>query len=179
VKGVIFNLLEGVVTEELGEDAWDEVLAQTGVDGAYTALGTYPHEELFSLVNVAGPQLGMTTDETVRWFGRRALGMLAERYPQLFSPHASTTGFLLTLNNIIHPEVRKLYPGADVPVFDYRITEADRVVMGYHSARGLCSFGEGLIDGSAEHFGESAAVEQTSCVKRGDPECVFDVKVSR
>jgi hypothetical protein len=178
MKGVVFNLLEQVVSEEAGEAAWERAITDAGVDGAYTSLGTYPHEELHSLAASVADQLGMEPDEVVRMFGRRALGKLAVIYPQLFAPHVRTLSFLETLNDIIHPEVRKIYPGADLPVFDYRLVEADRMLMGYVSNRGLCSFGHGLIEGAAEHFGETVEVGQPRCVKRNDPECVFEVVVT-
>ena len=178
MKGVVFNLLEEVVSEEAGEAAWDKAIADSGVEGAYTSLGTYPHTELEALVGSLSAQLGVQADEAVEWFGRHALGKLAVLYPDLFAAHDSTLPFLRTLNDIIHPEVRKLYPGADVPIFDYRVSEADRLIMGYRSQRGLCFFGQGLIEGAGTHFGESLEVAQTTCEKRGDAECVFEVVVS-
>jgi len=72
-------------------------------------------------------------------------------------------------------QVRKLYPGADVPVFDYRVVEGDRMLMGYKSKRSLCFFGQGLIEGAAVHYGDDLRVSQPSCEKRGDAECVFEV----
>jgi hypothetical protein len=175
MKGVVFNLLEQVVSEEAGESAWENAILEAGVDGAYTSLGNYSHEELQALVGSLAPQLGMAPDETIVWFGRKALPKLAVAYPQLFEPHGRALSFLETLNDIIHPEVRKLYPGADVPVFDYRLVESDRMLMGYQSRRGLCFFGEGLIQGAAEYFSENLEVAQTTCEKRGDAECVFEV----
>lgn len=178
MKGVVFNLLEQVVSEEAGEAAWEQAIAESGVDGAYTSLGTYHHEELAALVVSLSAQLDLEPDEAVLWFGKRALPKLASIYPQLFKAHEGTLSFLGTLNDIIHPEVRKLYPGADVPVFDYRLVESHRMLMGYRSQRGLCYFGHGLIEGSGEFFGESLEVAQTTCEKRGDPECVFEVVVA-
>jgi hypothetical protein len=120
----------------------------------------------------------MSEDDVVRWFGRRALPLLAERYPQFFDPHESTRPFLLTLNDIIHPEVRKIYPGAGVPVFDYDASSEDVLVMGYSSERKLCALGHGLIEGAADHYGERAEVEQPHCMKRGDERCVFHIALS-
>ncbi len=178
MKGVVFNLLEQVVSEEAGEAAWEQAIAESGVDGAYTSLGTYPHDEFRALaVSLAG-QLGVEPDEAVLWFGRHALPKLAAAYPQLFDPFESTLPFLGTLNEIIHPEVRKLYPGADVPVFDYRLVESDRMLMGYRSQRGLCYFGQGLIEGTGDHYGDNLKVAQPTCEKRGDAECVFEVVVA-
>jgi hypothetical protein len=178
MKGVVFNLLEQVVSEEAGEAAWEQAIAESGVDGAYTSLGTYPHSELQALVLSLSEQLKVEPDEAVEWFGRHALPKLAVAYPELFEAHTTTLSFLATLNDIIHPEVRKLYPGADVPLFDYRLVESDRMLMGYRSERGLCFFGQGLIEGAGRHFDENLKVAQTTCQKRGDAECVFEVVVA-
>ena len=178
MKGVVFNLLEDVVTEEAGEAAWEKALSDSGVDGVYTSLGTYSHEELVALGECIAVQQGSNVDETITWFGRKALPKLASAYPELFDPHSSILPFLATLNDIIHPEVRKLYPGADVPVFDYRLVESDRMLMGYRSNRGLCTFGQGLIEGAAKHYSQKVEVAQPTCQKRGDVECVFEVVVT-
>ncbi len=44
MKGIIFNLVEDVVTQENGPDAWDDLLDAAHVDGAYTAVGSYDDE---------------------------------------------------------------------------------------------------------------------------------------
>ena len=175
MKGVVFNLLEEIVTREHGEDAWDDLLDATGLEGAYTSLGGYPDDDLLQLVAAASNALGMPPDDVVRWFGRNALPLLAERYPQLFEPHDSARPFVLTLNDIIHPEVRNLYPGADVPVFDFDTSSDEVLVMGYASHRQLCAFAEGLLEGAADHFGETVAIEQPACMNRGDPKCVLEI----
>lgn len=122
--------------------------------------------------------LGIEPDEVVRRFGRAAIPLFHARYPEFFTPHTQLIPFLLTLNDIIHPEVRKLYPGALVPTFSYEASDGSQVVMAYTSERGLCPLGEGLIAGAADHYGETATVSQPSCMKRGDERCVFDVSVA-
>ena len=82
----------------------------------------------------------------MRWYGRNALPLLAERYPAFFAPHTEARGFVLTLNEIIHPEVRKLYPGAITPAFAFDASDPDRLVMDTapsgacaHLRKGCCS----------------------------------------
>ena len=104
--------------------------------------------------------------------------MLATRYPDFFTPHTDTRSFLLTLNDIIHPEVRKLYPGAITPVFDFDTSSAETLRIGYNSPRRLCALAEGFILGAAEHFGQKAEVMQPQCVYHGDAKCVFHVRFS-
>ena len=178
MKGVVFNLLEQLVARDFGEDTWDALLDASGLDGVYTSLGSYPDEDLAKLVSAASDVLAMPADDVVSWLGRNALPLFAERYPQLFEPHDSTRSFVLTLNDIIHPEVRKLYPGADVPEFDFDVREGG-VVMGYRSHRKLCSFAEGLLLGAADHYGERLTIEQPVCMKRGGAQCVLELAFAR
>lgn len=174
MKGIVFNLLEQVVVDEHGEDVWEALLDQAGVSGAYTAVGTYDDSDLVALVNAASAALGLDFDTVVRWFGGRAIPLLAERYPNFFEGHDSTKSFVLTLNDIIHPEVRKLFPGAYAPEFDFEEAPGVDVRLGYRSHRGLCSFAEGLLDGAAAHNGQTARIEQPECTKLGHSRCVFE-----
>ena len=57
MKGIIFNVAEATVSDEFGEDAWDDLLDAAGLDGAYTALGDYPVEQLVALVTAASDKL--------------------------------------------------------------------------------------------------------------------------
>jgi hypothetical protein len=171
VKGVVFGLLEQSVVGQYGEDAWDGLLERSGLAGAYTSLGSYPDGDLERLVAEAGSTLGLPDQDIIRWFGREALPLLAASYPEFFSPHAATRPFLFTLNEIIHPEVRKIYPGADVPWFDISETPTGDIVMGYDSHRRLCAFAEGLIQGAAAHYAEPVAIAQPTCMLRDDAAC--------
>ena len=167
----MFNLLESLVVEHHGEETWEQLIEAAEVDGSYTSLGSYPDEDLFALVGAASQALGLPPDDVVRWFGRNAMPLFAERYPALFAEYDDTRTFVLALNDIIHPEVRKLYPGAIVPEFDYDLSDPAQLLMDYHSPRQLCAFAEGLVLGAADHFGETAAIEQPLCMHRGDPRC--------
>jgi len=176
MKGIIFNLLEQAVCRTHGDDSWDDLLDAAHLRGAYTSVGSYPDEDLTKLVTAAVQSFQMPADEIVRWFGREALPLLAEKHPNFFAGHSSTRSFLMTLNDIIHPEVRKIYPGAMVPQFDYDTTSSQRVlVIGYRSTRLLCALAAGLIDGAAAHYGETVRVEQSQCTKREDPVCEFRI----
>lgn len=173
MKGIIFNLVEEVVRDRFGEDTWDDLLDAAGLDGAYTSLGSYPDEELLRLVGAASEALGLPPADVVRTLGEAAIPLLATRYPFFFEPHTSTKSFLLTLNDIIHPEVRKLYPGADVPTFGFEESSDDTLVLRYHSERKLCALAEGFVLGAAAHFGERAEIDQPACMLRGDEDCLL------
>lgn len=179
MKGIVFNLLEEVVTREHGEEVWDALLVDAGVPGVYTSLGSYPDVDLFAIVGAASARRGVDADTMLRWFGLQALPLLARKYPEFFAAHSSTRPFLLTLNHVIHPEVRKLDAAADVPVFDFELIGDHGLRMGYASPRRLCSLAEGLIESAAIHFGETAHIEQTACMKDGAAKCQLVVAVSK
>lgn len=178
VKGIVFDLLEGAVVRAHGEAVWDDLLEAVGLDGVYTSLGSYPDGHLAALVGAASTATGQSPQAIIRWFGREALPALATAYPGFFDPHRDTRAFLLTLNDIIHPEVRKLYPGADVPTFGFATAADGTITMRYGSPRRLCAFAEGLIEGAAAHFGQTAAIDQPQCMLRGDELCTIEVRVA-
>lgn len=179
MKGIIFNLIERIVVESYDEDTWDDLLDSAGLDGAYSSLGSYDDQDLTKIVAAASQALDMEPSEVVRMVGQRALPMMAELYPGFFSPHTNARSFILALNDIIHPEVRKLYPGADVPVFDFDTRRDDLLIVGYHSHRKMCSFALGLIAGAAIYYGETALIEEPLCMHRGDEHCEFRLAFSK
>lgn len=179
MKGIIFNLLQETVSQEFGEDTWDQLLSAADLDGAYTTLGNYPDEDLFKLVGAASAALKLPPEAIVRWFGVKALPILAKKYPAFFDRHQSTRPFILTLNGIIHPEVKKLYPGADTPDFDFDTSSPETLVMIYRSKRKLCHLAEGLIEGAAGQFNEVASIQHPECMHRGDTCCRLELSFSR
>src|SRR4030042_6831629 len=97
VKGIVFDLLQQAVSNTYGEDTWDALLDDAGLDGAYTAVGSYPDEQLLALVGAGAKKFDIDADALTRWFGRACVPLLSRRYATFFAPHTSTRAFLLTL----------------------------------------------------------------------------------
>ncbi|WP_066555087.1 heme NO-binding domain-containing protein [Croceicoccus bisphenolivorans] len=179
MKGIVFNLLEEVVTADLGADAWFELVEASAVSGVYTSVGSYPDEDLYKLVEVASQGLGLSPDEILRDFGRKAMPLLAARYGALFSGHEHSRSFILSVNDIIHPEVRKLYSGAACPHFHFQQGANGRLMVGYRSPRNLCQLAHGFVHGAADHFGNEVEITHDLCMKDGDPICRMALEWSR
>jgi hypothetical protein len=131
------------------------------------------------LVSEAAKTLQKPSEAILRWFGRNAMPLLAEKYPSFFAGPNTTRRFLLSLNDIIHPEVRKLYPGAHVPIFDFDSSSPDVLVVGYKSERKLCALAHGFVEGAADHYREDLSFVQTQCMHRGDEKCVFRIHFTK
>jgi len=176
MKGVVFNLLEQAVTDAHGDDTWIDLLEEADVGGAYTSLGSYPDSEMIALVGAAANKLDLQAADVLRWFGRAAMPLLAERYHPFFVGHVSARSFVLSVNDIIHPEVRKLYSGAGCPHFHFSQDADQRLVIGYQSPRQMCHLAHGFVEGAADHYRESVAIEHLSCMLEGDALCRLAVR---
>jgi hypothetical protein len=170
MKGVLFNIIEEVVVAKLGPGPWDELLTTTGLPGIYTSLGSYPDAELYQLVAACADLAETNQSDLLHMIGEESIALLFDRYPKFFhdAPHARA--FILSLNTIIHPEVRKLYAGAACPHFNF-VEAENTITMGYNSPRQLCHLAHGFILGLARHYGETIEVHQPTCMHDGAPMC--------
>lgn len=159
MKGVIFNSLFDAVVEMGGEELWDELLARSGLVGSYTSLGTYDDGELLALVGAAAEVLGRSVDETVELVGELVAPRLAGRHPSLVAEHEGTVSLLCSLNDVIHPEVLKLYPNASVPDFTTLRRDGNELDLLYRSERNLPALAAGLIRGAANLYDERVVMD--------------------
>ena len=173
MQGIVFNLLEEVITRSHGVEAWYQMNGVAGITASYQPHAGYDDGELIRLVEAAASVLSMPKREVLRWFGRSAIPLLAERYRGFFLGHADTRAFLLTLNDIIHPEVRRLYPSAAPPRFDFKSVPDGSLRLGYRSERKLCALAEGFILGAADHYRQTVSIDHSICMHRGDNRCLL------
>jgi len=175
MKGVIFNSLAEAIIEIGGEDMWDDLLVRAGLSGAYTSLGSYDEGDLALLIGAAAEVLDVSEEEATVYAGRLVTPKLADRHSDLVASHTDTISLLCDLNDVIHPEVRKLYPNAQVPDFTTLHRGPDQLVLRYQSERNLVSLATGLILGAAELFDETVEIE-TEPTEGG---CIFRLEFKR
>lgn len=178
MKGVLFNVVEAVIHELDGEDAWDDVLEASGVSGAYTSLGDYPDGEMSALVVATAARFKLSTDAVLVVTGRRGFRHLVAHHPELVSQYRDVLGLVADLNDVIHPEVRKLYPAAAPPHFCSTPRDGG-LRLEYRSSRGLCRLVEGLLLGAGDYYGQTVEVGHATCVRAGGDVCLLDVVAAR
>jgi hypothetical protein len=177
VKGVLFNIVEDVVTRALGADEWDDIVDAAAVSGAYTSLGNYPDADLGAIVDTVADRLSMSVADTLRLVGRLGFEHLAARAPELLATHSDWRSVLLSLDEIIHPEVLKIYPDSEVPGSDVS-TDGDALLFGYTSSRNMCALADGLIVGCGSWYGTELHVDHVTCVHADDSSCTMRVTES-
>ena len=162
MKGIIFTELLEMVEEQFSLDMVDQIIDSCELEsgGAYTAVGTYSHEELLQLVRELSAESGIPAPALVQAFGERAFGVFASKYSVLFDGIPTAFDFLKRVEDFVHVEVLKLYPDAELPTFEWNQPADDTLVLVYSSARPFADLAVGLINGCAAHFNESLALER-------------------
>lgn len=177
MKGVVFDILRDMVENNYGLEGWQEVLDKAGSDGIYVSTKTYDDAELMALVRAASDITEIAINDLVFSFGEYMIPKFHKRFPTFFENSPSFIKFLVSVDQIIHVEVRKLYPDAGLPTFDYSEESENTLTMVYKSPRKLCQLAEGLISGSAKHFKQRYTIEHNPCMHTGDDHCVLKIKL--
>lgn len=159
MKGVIFSELLRWVEEAFSPALADLMIqnAQVPNDGAYTAIGNYPHEQALSmigqLVELTGKPVGELADAYGYWLAQR----FAELYPQFFVGFTDAKSFLKAIDGIHQKEVALLYPDAKTPSVVAEVDGEDLIVS-YASHRPFADVAYGLIRGYIDFFSDDLVV---------------------
>lgn len=161
MKGMVFTELL-----EMIEDKWGSVALQKVIDGAnlpnngaYTSVGTYPHGEAVAIVQSLSAYTGIAADGLLEAFGYHLFGRLAAGFPNLLATVSDPFEVLLNIEQLIHVEVKKLYPDARPPMFHGKLLDSGKLEMVYESSRGMGSLAVGLMKGCGDFFKQPLKVE--------------------
>lgn len=161
MKGIVFTELLGMVASTWSEDMVDDIIgdAELPSGGAYTSVGTYDHSEIVALVGALSARTGIPGNTLVCTFGHHMFGRFSALYPEFFAGIDDAMDFLERVETVIHVEVLKLYPDAQLPRFEVS-RSADRMQLVYLSPRHMGDLAAGLIDGCIAHYGQPIAVDR-------------------
>ncbi len=163
MKGIIFTEFLAMVEETFSMDMVDTIIEKSELKsgGAYTAIGTYSHQEMNTLVTQLSKETGMPIPDLLKAFGTYLFKTLSKNYPAFLVSAKSVLDFLSSIENYIHVEVRKLYPDAELPRFKSNNLNEHTLELIYASERHYGDLAEGLILGAIEFFKNGELVEKT------------------
>jgi hypothetical protein len=162
MKGVVFTEFMEMVETKFDENMLEEVIDEAGVDGVYTAIGTYPHTDMILLVSALSTKSGIEVSELLRMFGVYMFGSFTKLYPTFFKEKDNSFDFLEQVEGFIHAEVKKIYPKAELPRFETNRLDAKQLEMVYYSDRRMGSLAVGLIQGCLDFFKDDGEVNIVS-----------------
>lgn len=177
MKGIVFTLLNELIEEKFGPETWERALemAKPASEGIYTAGDTYPESELIALVGALSELTNIPPNELITVYGEFMFHKFAERYPALVPDNLNLKHFLQTIDDVIHVEVLKLQPSAELPKFTYEDPAPNELVMIYRSPRKLCPLAKGLIQGAAQHYNEKVSIKEPICMHKGADCCRLEL----
>lgn len=169
MKGIVFTVFLEMVEEKFSANMVDDIIddANPSSGGAYTSVGTYPHSEIVALVQALSQRSKLAIADLLPAFGEYLFGKFVIGYPRYFEDVDNAFDFLSSIETVIHTEVKKLYPDAELPRFDTEEYSADKLVLVYHSPRHFEDIAHGLIQGCIKHFAEQINIER-EVVGEGD-----------
>lgn len=179
MRGTIFVELIKMAEETFGEDAVDEVLDSANLenDGAFTAVGNYSCSELVKIVMALSAHSKIDPATLQRKFGHWMINHFVENFPNFFEGKSDSFEMLEAVDGEIHVEVAKLYPDAELPVFDTERVAPDHLTMTYSSPRPLGEFCHGMIEACLEKFGQTADISHSALADQ--PNAIkFDIRLT-
>lgn len=166
MKGIIFTEFMDLVEQKFGLDELDSLLLESDDSGVYTSVGSYDHRKLVKLIIQLSKRTGISPEQLQRVFGQSAFKNLFNSLPNNSSLQEckSSFQFIKLVEDYIHIEVKKLYPEANPPRFDFISETSTEMVFDYVSVRCMSHVCLGLMEGCAEFYNDelSIAMEKVS-----------------
>lgn len=161
MKGIVFTEFQELVEGAFGLEVADKVVSKgCPFQWGFTSVGTYDHHILLEMVGQLSAETGAPAHELVHAFGKHLFQSFLRAYPGSFRNVSSTFELLNNVETVIHREVCKLYPDAELPHFYFHEAEPGCFKMEYRSSRPFAVLAGGLIEASIAHFGEALEVER-------------------
>ncbi len=169
MKGIVFTEFLEIVEQKFGYEVVDELLNTTELksNGIYTAVGTYAHSEMVSLVYRLSEVTEVPTNVLLKTYGKHLFKSFSTMYFYLMKDIVGAFEFLNAIEEYIHVEVKKLYPDAELPHFSNEMINEYSLIMTYHSTRKMADLAEGLIESTFEHFKENATITRKNLKEDG------------
>lgn len=180
MKGMVFTEFVEFVEEKFGFEVVDAMLEASTLEnkGAYTQAANYPFEELAAIVTKLSEITEIELGTLVEVYGRHLFGRIVSLYPPMTKNFTSSIPFIAQVDTFIHPEVKKLYPDADLPSFQVISQSAQELVIDYISNKPLVAFAKGLMEGAADYFGETLEIVIDDTIHDAGQQARFTVRLN-
>ncbi|MCF2856162.1 heme NO-binding domain-containing protein [Pseudoalteromonas sp. SMS1] len=172
MKGHIFILLEDFVSEVASDALLYDALDACSFDTSQGFVRTenYPDEHLVELVGMVVDKMGISLSQAHFGFGQWLYPKLTSLLPSHFTQHPHPAHVLQKLDFLHQIELKKLYPDAQPPAFQYIPTSEYSAELIYTSPRKLFDLVKGVLAGMSTYYQVEITVEMQAHW-RGDENC--------
>ncbi len=154
MKGIILSEFVEFLEETVGPDHAQAIIDNSGVSsgGAYSRVGRYDYQELIQLLTQAVTDTEHDAAFLLQSFSDHLFSVFKRDYQVFFEGVSSAAEMLSQIDNHIHVEVKKLYPDAELPKFEYR-SDGQQFTLDYKSPRPLAAVAHALVNACIKYFG--------------------------
>jgi hypothetical protein len=176
MKGLVFTTFYAYVEQAWGAEMLDDIIEDADLPnkGAYTSVGTYPFQEMVSLISALVLRTGVQMPQLLEGFGRFCFGKWVAYVPEHFEGK-SLFDILAGIDDFHEYEVRKLYPDAELPSFKVETRDDRTLVLRYFSCKPLADLAAGVIEGAADYLGERVDIKHWPVAYGTDAHVRFEV----
>lgn len=160
MKGIVFTEFIEMVEQKFGLETVDTIIESSELPskGIYTSVGTYDFAEMAALVTALSKETNIEINQLLHVYGLYFFDVLLKTHPKIYEYYDNAFDLLAGIEKHIHVHVRKIYPDAELPYFDVKEQNKNRLVLEYQSERGMYSFCLGLMERTLAHFNEQATI---------------------
>jgi hypothetical protein len=169
MKGIILSEFIEFIELSLGEDRAQAIIEESRVKsgGAYSRVGQYDYQELLQLLSQAVVETSVEAGVLLQQVSDHLFMVFKRDYQVFFEGVESAAEMLTQIDDHIHVEVKKLYPDAELPKFDYTRND-DILTLNYTSPRPLAAVANSLLNACLKYFGDgetllSADIAEDQC----------------
>lgn len=169
MKGIVFTEFLEMVEQEFGLEVVDKIITASKLEteGVYTSVGTYNFFEMQKLLTNLSAETGIAVNDLIYAYGLYFFDVLTKHHKDIFSLYNNPIEMLASIENHIHVQVRKIYPGAELPTFQILDQSEDYLEMVYYSERSMYMFAKALMVKTFEHYHENSKIDFELLEKNG------------
>ncbi len=178
MKGLVFNEFLEMVENKFGFQMSVSIISQSNLptNGVYSSVGTYDYKELVSLVVALSKETNISVQDLLKIYGEYLFTIFVKNYSVFLVGVDNLFVFLCQVEEVIHVEVKKLYPDADLPKFKTEIINGKEMNLIYYSNKALYDFAVGLIHGAATYYKVNINVDKILQNEQGT-EVLLNIKI--
>jgi predicted hydrocarbon binding protein len=178
MRGIVVSGLEDYICSKVGLNQW-----HTAIDVCLdkdkqiiTAAEYYDDEKVLQIITVLTEQLNEPVTDFITDFGKHLFETLKNFYSFLLEDIDSFDSLLMSLDQVIHSNVKKVHPDALVPKFTIE-SNATGWTVKYESERKLCYLAIGLLHGAADYYDIKINLEHLKCMHNKSDHCLFEINL--
>jgi len=163
MQGFIFKDFLEFANKRLGNAVVDQAMAQCQLQsgGVYSTRQQYSPQELVTLLGELSRQTGHSTSELLQTYGQWLFRTLVN-LPLPQSLFDDSFGFLASVEEGFHKEIRELFPQANLPRLHCERLGPHEMTLEYQSPLALADLAHGLLQGCFLHFQEQVSISRES-----------------